>query len=221
MNFKIRCSQIGQIMTNPRSKTELLSKTAMSYADRWLKEQLYNRREYIETKAMRKGILSENYAIEYASEALKWGLVFKNEKQYQDEHMTGTPDVILPDTIIDIKCPWSCFTFPLYEKEADKNYWWQLQGYMNLTGKQEAQLVYTLMDLPEDMLDTELHYAKYRFDVLELSFEQRQEVIREHTYEDLPDNLRLKVFEIARDQAAIDSIKQRVEEIRTYIKTLG
>jgi hypothetical protein len=220
MKFKIRCSQIGQIMTSPRSKTELLSKTTINYVDTWLKEQLYGRREFIETKAMRKGILCEDRAIEYASEVLGWGLAFKNKKEFSDEYMTGTPDVVLPTKIPDIKCPWSCFTFPLYEKEPDKNYWWQLQGYMNLTGKQKAELVYALMDLPDDMLDQELHYAKYRFDVLELSYEQREQVIKELTYEDLPDKLRLKVFEIERDQTAIDQVKQRVCEIRQYIKTL-
>ncbi len=220
MNFKIRCSQIGQIMTNPRSKTDLLSKTTMSYVDTWLKEQLYDRKEFIETKAMRKGILCEDRAIEYAAEQLGWELAVKNKKEFQDEHMTGTPDVILSDRIPDIKCPWSCFTFPLYDSEPEKNYWWQLQGYMNLTGKEKAELVYVLMDLPDDMLDQELHYAKYRFDVLELSHEQKKQVIKELTYENLPNNLRLKVFEITRDQVAIEQVKQRVEEIREYIKTL-
>ena len=250
-DFKIRCSQIGQIMGNmgltqnqeitllelskkdkltERQKQTLIDlthkknnpeipQTIKSYVDRWLKEQVYGRREFIETKAMRKGILCEDRAIEYAGGLFGWKAI-KNAKEFNDEYMTGTPDVILPDAIVDLKCPWSCFTFPLYEKEPDKGYWWQLQGYMNLTGKENAFLIYTLMDLPDDMLDQELHYAKYRFDVLELSDNQRDQVIGELTYENLPDELRIKVFEIERDQEAIDSVKKRVEEIREYIKSL-
>jgi hypothetical protein len=38
--------------------------------------------------------------------------------------MTGTPDVILEDKIIDIKNSVDCFTFPLNEKELkNKAYW--------------------------------------------------------------------------------------------------
>ena len=38
--FKIRCSAIGKIMTNPRSKTETLSKTTKTYLEEWSKEQI-------------------------------------------------------------------------------------------------------------------------------------------------------------------------------------
>ena len=37
--FKIRCSAIGQIMTNSRKKGEL-SKTTQSYLDLWIKEKI-------------------------------------------------------------------------------------------------------------------------------------------------------------------------------------
>jgi hypothetical protein len=39
--FKIRCSAIGQIMTNPRSNTEVLSETTKTYCQNWVKEQIY------------------------------------------------------------------------------------------------------------------------------------------------------------------------------------
>ena len=207
--FKIRCSQIGQIMTNPRSKSELLSKTTMSYMQKHRAEEIYGRREEITSKQMDKGILMEAEAIELAARYFGWGMVFKNEKFYENEYLTGTPDVVLADEVPDIKCPWSCFTFPLFDTEPDKNYWWQLQGYMALTGLGKAKLVYCLMDLPEDILDKEVYYGTGRgID---------EEKIRDyHTYSTLPDKLRIKSFDIVRDQAAIDSIYTRVEECRSY-----
>jgi hypothetical protein len=45
-DFKIRASQCGQIMTNPRAKKDIeagvLSQTAKTYCEIWLKEQLYS-----------------------------------------------------------------------------------------------------------------------------------------------------------------------------------
>ena len=207
--FKIRCSQIGQIMTNPRSKSELLSKTTIAYLEKHRKEELYGRKEEITSKQMDKGIQMEAEAIELAARYFNWGMVFKNEKELSNDFMTGTPDVVLSDTVVDIKCPWSCFTLPLFDTEPDKGYWWQLQGYMALTGLDKARLVYCLMDMPEDLLDSEVYYGTGRG--------LEEEHIRAyHTYSNLPDKLRIKSFDIARDQAAIDSIYKRVEECRDY-----
>jgi hypothetical protein len=249
--FKIRCSQIGQIMTNPRSKTEYyfagavitaqkynkiidgaiktgdydalsklearkvdiqegeLSETVKTYLQRHRIEEIYGRSEEITSKQMEKGIQMEAEAIELAARYFGWGMVFKNEKQYKNDYLTGTPDIVLADTVPDIKCPWSCFTFPLFDTEPDKNYWWQLQGYMALTGLDKAKLVYCLMDTPEDLLDTEVYYGVGRG--------LEEEKIRAyHTYSNLPDKLRIKSFDILRDQEAIDSIYKRVEECREY-----
>ena len=51
-----RCSSLGKLMTNPRSKTEVLSETAKSYIKQLAKENYYNYKTTIETKQMRKGI---------------------------------------------------------------------------------------------------------------------------------------------------------------------
>ena len=40
--FKIRCSAIGQIMTNGRSG-DGLSQTAKSYCENWVKEKIYSK----------------------------------------------------------------------------------------------------------------------------------------------------------------------------------
>ena len=207
--FKIRCSQIGKIMTNPRSKSDLLSQTTKSYVEKVRKEELYSRREEIFSKYMDKGIFMEDEAIEFAGKILGWEGV-KNEVLFDDTHLTGTPDVILEGMIVDIKCSWGCFTFPIFETQPNKDYWWQLQGYMALTGKERSQLVYCLMDMPEDLLERELARSKG------MDSSEAEEIVRFHTYSNLPDKLRIRKFDIEYDPKAIESIRSRVEECREY-----
>jgi len=43
--FKARASSSGKLMTKPRSKSEVLSKTTKSYLEEWTKEQIYGVRK--------------------------------------------------------------------------------------------------------------------------------------------------------------------------------
>ena len=56
--MKIRCSALGQVMTNSRKKGEL-SKTAQSYLKKCLKEELYDTRITFSNKYTEKGIEME------------------------------------------------------------------------------------------------------------------------------------------------------------------
>jgi len=88
--FKIRCSCIGQIMTNSRTKGQL-SKTAQSYVETWIKEQIYKRRKVITTKYMEKGNMVEDRSIAFAGRVLNADIT-KNEQRYENELLIGTPD---------------------------------------------------------------------------------------------------------------------------------
>jgi hypothetical protein len=210
-NFKIRCSAIGDIMTNAKKEGEL-SKTAITYLETWAKEQIYGRRKEIKGKQLDKGIVQEFEAIELLSCAFpEWPLLIKNEQRFEDEFMTGTPDLILPDEIIDIKCPWDCFSYPLFEQDCpEKNYYWQLQGYMNLTGKRKAKLIYCLMDTPEELVEKEVRFNP----------EDEAKIRAYHSYKGIPDKYRIKIFDVYRSDEDIERIKERVKECRLYISEL-
>lgn len=218
-NFKIRCSAIGQLMTNDRSGKNM-GKTAYSYIEQWVKEQLYNRRKEFYSKQTDKGLTVENDAIQFAAEQENWGMVFKNEQHFESEFLTGTPDVILADKVIDIKSSWDCFTFPLFENIIDKSYWWQLQGYMILTGKPKAELIYCLMDMPLHLLEREFNYKRNELGLIELEPEQEEEIISKNTYSHLPAFLRIKKYEIEKDAEAEKAIIERVKIARGYINQL-
>jgi len=175
-----------------------LSKTTISYLQEWVTEQLYGERYEWETKHTRKGNIIEGDSIRFAKEQLEgdrdlWPLWAKNEERFGDEHFTGTPDLVLPDEIIDIKSSWDAYTFPLFVKTADKGYVAQLQTYMALTGRSRARLVYTLMSFMDEVTG-EMQY-----------------------YEKVDPRYRLKVFSVGYDEQFIDEARQRVELCRRYL----
>ena len=196
--FKIRASQAGKLMTKPRSKSEVLSKTTKSYLEEWTKEQIYGVRKTIQSKYLTKGNEVEDDAIMYASAEKGWLFAKKNDEYFEDEFFCGTPDVILDDKIIDIKSSWDCFSFPLfYNAIPNKDYYYQLQVYMHLTGKRKAQLVYVLMNTPE-----------------ELTFEES------HDYSHISSDYRIKTFDVDYDKYAIHHLTEKVADSRDYIKHL-
>ncbi len=196
--FRIRASAAGKLMTNPRSNSEVLSKTTKEYLQQWAKEQIYGVRKSIKSKYLDKGNAVEEDAIKYAAKELGWLFADKNEELFKDEYFVGTPDVILEDTIVDIKSSWDCFTFPLFEdKIPSKDYLHQLQVYMHLTGKRKAQLVYVLMNTPDELT--------YEFS---------------HDYSEITSNYRIKTFDIDYDEEIIDKLKERVQTSREYIEQI-
>jgi len=198
-DFKIRASASGQIMTNPRAKNELLSETTKTYVFDWLKENIYGYRKELNNKYISKGLELEDEAIDKAIELLDLPFTLKNEQFYEDEYFTGTPDLIIKDTVYDIKCSWDCFTFPLFDTEIPtKNYYYQLQVYMHLLGLKKATLVYVLLNTPDNLA----------------SWEQPKD------YSELDKKYRIKTFDLEYSEEIINDLKQRVTNIREFIKTI-
>lgn len=195
-NFKIRASASGALMTNARNKSELLSETTKSYVQEWLKEHIYGVRKEISNKYLTKGIELEDTAIDKAIEWLDLPMAIKNEQFYENDYFCGTPDLIVNDTVFDIKCSWDCFTFPLFENEIPtKGYYYQLQVYMELLGLKKAKLVYVLLNTPENVASWEV----------------------KHNYDNLGKEYRIKSYEIEYDAEVIEDLKQRVLNVRDYI----
>ena len=207
--FKMRCSAIGQMMG-----IKGIGKTGEGYLETWVKEQIYNRRKEFSNKYTDKGITVEDNSIDYIAEQLGYGMLLKNEEYFENDYLTGTPDVILKDLVIDVKNSWDCFTFPLFaDSVPNKAYYWQLQGYMSLTGLKSAKLIYTLLDTPLHIVDNEFNWNNK----LELDYD---DFVKPYQYEHIPDKYRIKIFDIERNDADIAKIGERVEECRTYINTL-
>lgn len=222
-DFRIRASACGQIMTDPKTKSAKdageLSETAKNYCEQWVKEQLYSRHKEFSSKYTTKGNECEAASIDFASEHFGWGLVAKNEQHYTDAELTGTPDIVLAESVEDIKNSWDCFTFPLLDTNPpEKKYYWQGQVYMALTDRNSFGLVYTLMNAPDHLIEQE---ARRQAGFEEVEAELYDAVRSNMVYDHLPAKLRIKRFAIARDDEAIASIRDRVLQCREYIRKLA
>lgn len=215
--FKIRCSAIGQIMTNPRSKKDVengvLSQTAKTYCQDWIKEQVYERKKTFTNKYVQKGLVVEDNSLDFVAEQLGYGMLVKNDQFLENHFLTGTPDVILNDHLIDVKNSWDCFTFPMFEDSVEKNYFYQAQGYMCLTGKSSYKLIYTLMDTPEYLIEKSFNYDNF-YD------KDYEDFKKDFIYSNVNAKYRIKVYEIDRDNEVITAIENRVNQCRNYIKSL-
>lgn len=218
LEFKVRCSGIGDIMTNPRSKSETISAGAKTHCEKWIKEQLYNRKAAFFSKQTAKGNIVEDESIAFVSDLLGLANLKKNKAHFTDDYCQGTPDLITEDLVIDMKNSWTWDTFPILKNDVpDKNYYWQLQGYMKLTGKQNAMLIYTLTDTPRHLIESEARRYAYQ-NGYEFDDDLLNHFIKQMTYPDIDESLKIKIFDIKRDDDAISQIEEKVIGCREYIK---
>ena len=219
--FRVRCSALGKVMTSPRSKSEILSQTAKTYVEEQVLLAKYGIVKTFNSRYTDKGNLVEDESIKLASEVLELGFILKNDEHFSNDWVTGTPDVNTDSLILDVKSSWDATTFPFFATEIPtKDYYYQLQGYMWLTGKQKSLLVYCLVNTPIDMVQDEIRRAHWNANLLEESLDLIDEVQKRHNFDHIPDNRRVKVFEVERDDEVIEQIKERVELCREYYETL-
>jgi hypothetical protein len=151
--MKFRASQIGKLMTPARKKSEILSKTAQSYIRHIAKQDFYGYVSQVSKKAIRKGIKQEQKSIDLLNE-FRFQKYEKNTVRLSNDFVTGEPDIITENSIIDIKTSWSLETFPATPDEIDSSlYEWQLITYMWLFKKSSAELIYCMIDTDDDLLN--------------------------------------------------------------------
>lgn len=201
-----------------------LSETCLSYVEKWIKEQpeFYGRSKQFTSKYTDKGNLCEADAIDFCAEQYGWGMVEKNTKYFEhDEHIIGTPDIILAKSVDDTKVSWDSDTFPLFDEVPDIKYEWQGHGYKAIVDRPLFGLHYCLMDAPESIITAETWKEVRRLGMDELDADLYDEVKAHMTYSHLPVKLRLKSWFFERNKVAELAIRERVELIRKYIATLN
>jgi len=220
--MKIRCSSLGKLMTAPRNKKELLSQTAKSYIQELVLEHKYGIKKEFSSRYTDKGLQCEDEAITLVNDVLGLGFIFKNEEHFQNDWITGTPDVNTNEILLDVKCSYEAHTFPFFETEIPTpSYFYQLQGYMWLTGKTEALLCYCLINTPLEIVEDEVRREHWKHKVIDEDLEIRDFVQKKHNFNQIPDNRKVKVFKIERDETVIWAIQEKVEEARIYYNLLS
>lgn len=220
--YKERASAIGQIMTNPRSKTEVLSETAKTRIEEKFLEDKFGIKKEFWSKSTDKGTSEEPISIDLMVRQLGLFGAKKNEIFFENEYLTGTPDVIHNGIVYDVKTPFSGSTFPFFETEIpSKTYFYQLQAYMNLTGLRSAKLVYCLVDTPEQMIQDEIRRQTWKKCLIDSTPEIEAEVYSQMTFNQIPDELKVRVFDIEYCEETIKAIEERIVLCREYYQKLN
>jgi hypothetical protein len=219
--MKIRCSALGKLMTSPRTKGEVLSQTAKTYIEELVKEDVLGIKKEFSSRYTDKGIQQEDIAIEMASRVLNLPFALKNTEYFENDFIKGTPDLILEDEIIDIKCSWDGTTFPWFEDELpNKDYYWQMIGYMWLTGKKRARIVYCLVDTPEDIVQDEIRRTSWKKFEIDVTEETETEVRAKHEFSHISENKRIRTYLVELNDANIEQVKEKLSEAKKYYNEL-
>ena len=225
--IKFRCSSLGHLMTEPRSKSEAISETTKTHLIDVYVSEVYGRKTEIFNKYISKGNQVEEDSITLFSRVNK-EFFTKNEKHLSNDYIKGTPDLFQgasidnADKIIDIKSSWDIFTyFRTRGKDMNKMYYWQLMGYIALTGAQSATLAYCLVDTPDTLLNDEkrkLHWKMGLIDDNHPDFiEACEEIDKLGKYDDIPLKDRVYTIHVDRNESDINRIYQRVMEAREWM----
>lgn len=220
--YKFRASSLPNLMTKARSKSEILSETAKAcLREIWIKETFG--REKIETRSKftDKGVSCESDSLELVKQVLGVSY-FKNNHELSNDWIKGTPDVVVKDRhVIDIKTSWDIWTFAAVDGEkAEKDYFYQLLGYMWLTGLPVAKLMYCLVDTPEEIIADELFRLSFKYKEIGQNEEQDKKYRANYIFNDIDPKLRVKEYSFSYVEAEMEAVKGILMEARKYLSGL-
>jgi hypothetical protein len=181
--MKIRCSQLSKVMGKVDTDTFTNNLIDIYTQDK------YNRREEIKTKYMSKGNAVEEDSITLVSRKLRKAFQ-KNESTLSNEWILGTPDFFEGESIQnaeiihDVKSSWSLFTFTRNKfKRLNPAYYWQAQGYMDLTGAKTAYFHHCLVNTPYGMIQREILSESYKYEDMLIPAWVELMIIQNHTFD--------------------------------------
>lgn len=222
-NQLIRCSAIGKIMTNGRAKNEM-GETCKTFLKELYIEKVYGIKKEISSKYIEKGLMVEDSAIALYS-SLNGGFYFKNDEWFKNDFISGTPDIVSDELVIDIKSSWSPHSMPFKDDSIKKDYYYQLMGYMALTGLKKAKLAYVLIDTPNQLVEDEKRRLSWQMgatsDLSPEYLEACLELDKQHDFSHIPIEKRVVEFDIEYDEKVVEEIYKRVQECRTYLNSLN
>ena len=199
--MKFRCSSIGRLMTEPRSKAEgPLSVGAKTYIRELAAQEIFGVDFVVSSKAMEKGIECESDSIALLNTVRGLSLE-KNTERKSNDFITGECDLFDEQTRRghDIKTSWSIATFPIVVSDCeDKLYEFQMRGYMALWDADEWEVNYCLVDTPDRLIG---------FEPMEL-----------HFVSNIPEHMRVTTWTVKRDLEKEAAIFEKVKHAREYFK---
>jgi hypothetical protein len=212
-----------------RDAPPVLADTGKSYVEELFIERKYGRIKDIINRYISKGLAVEEDSITLYSRIKKQYFI-KNEELFFNDYIVGTPDLIHPTAdkiiteIVDVKSAWDIWTFMNSKRELNNAYYWQVQGYMALTGANKARVAYCLIDTPEVLLNDEKRRLMYKMGALTDESPEYLSACKQleklHRFDDIPLADRIVEWDIDRNDSDIKKIYAHVEMARAYYKEL-
>lgn len=180
----------------------------------------YDITEDIKNKYIEKGLRREEDAITLYT--LVCGVMYsKNKIRKFNEWINGECDIDKKGEIFvgDTKSNWSVFQFTrTVAKPINFKYKWQLKGYCWLFGKRLGKLIYCLLDTPEHLIVAEERRLLYDFLGSEEEYKEAcKELRRCHIYDYIPNEEKIREYEVYFSEEDITAIKKKIEDCRWYI----
>ncbi len=201
MSIIFRCSSLGKLMTEPRTKSEgALSVGAKTYIRELAQQEILGIEFEFSSKEIEKGLECEQQSIDMLNRVRGLSLA-KNSERRSNDLITGECDLYDPVNKrgYDLKTSWSAKTFPGWVVDCeDKLYEWQCRGYMLLWDADEWSVAYALVDTPERLIG--------------------YEPLQMHVVSHIPEHMRLTEWTIKRDAPKEALIREKVEAAQAYYK---
>ena len=201
--MKFRCSSLGKLMTEPRSKSEgPLSVGAKTYIRELAAQEIFGVEFEISSKQIEKGIEVEGDSIDLLNSVRGLSLV-KNVERRSNDFITGECDLFDAEAKRghDIKSSWSIATFPITVADCeDRLYEWQMRGYMALWDADEWEVNYCLVDTPDRLIV---------FEPMPL-----------HVVSHLPEWMRVTTWTVKRDLDKEAAIYEKVKAANEYLNSV-
>lgn len=229
-----RCSSLGKIMTEPRSKAEgILSVGAKTYIRSLVAQEIFGVEFEVSAKVLEKGIRVEPDSIALLNRVRGLALQ-KNAERRSDDFLTGECDLFdAPRRAgFDMKSSWSLATFPIAEVDCmDAGYDWQCRGYMRLWDANEWTVAYAMVNTPDDLIGYEpqsLHFVDHipehhRLTTWTIRRDLEKEALMEAKVRAARDYFRQVVTEFERTHVALGAVpwQPAATESAAPVKTAG
>jgi len=193
-----RCSSVGKLMTEPKTKSEVLSVGAKTHVRELAAQAIFGVDFEFSSRETEKGTLCEPDTIALLNRVRGLALV-KNTERRNNGFVSGECDLFDADRRRghDLKTSWSIKTFPAVVEDCeDKLYEWQCRGYMALWDADEWEVNYGLVNTPEHLIGYEpqsLHFVDH-----------------------IPEHHRLTTWTVRRDAAKEAAMHEKVKAARSY-----
>jgi len=154
-----------------------------------------------------------------------------NGTRVENEWFSGLIDAYEGENIIgatkihDVKSPWDIETFLTnVTRVLPQLYYWQMQGYMDLTDAKVAEVHFCLVNTPvrfmKDAVDAAMRSGNYATTESPEYKKAEAEIINNMIFDDIPKDERRIKFIVQRNDEDIETAHKRVEKCREYLSEL-